>query len=98
VSTTADPQTQLDEREIEHPQLLKALEKRQGLKDEIKETRKQLKEIDGHARSLLDEQDLHDDEAVRVGRFRITKKAVPARSVQFETDPTSRLTISLLPE
>jgi hypothetical protein len=33
---------------------------------------------------------------VRAGRFRITRSAVAARSVSFDTDPTSRLNITFL--
>jgi hypothetical protein len=95
---TAEPQTAIDEIEIDAPQLLKALETRQERKDEIKGLRKTFKEADGHVKTLIQEHDLQDGQAARIGRFRITKKAVPSRSVQFETDPTSRLTISLLPE
>lgn len=99
MSTTANPQTAIDEKELDHPSLLKALEDRQEHKDEMKSLRKTFKEADDRCKALLGEHDIEDDTAVRIGRFRITKKAVPSRSVQFETDPTSsRITISLLPE
>lgn len=98
MSTTTEPQTALDEQEIDNPRLLEALETRQDRKENVKIARKVFKESDDTAKALLGEHDLQDDQAVRVGRFRITKKAIASRSVQFETDPTSRLTISLLPE
>lgn len=98
MSTTAEPQTAIDEHELDNPRLLQALEQRQDRKENVKIARKVYKEADDLAKALLGEHDLQDDQAVRVGRFRITKKAIASRSVQFETDPTSRLTISLLPE
>lgn len=96
--TAVAPQTALDERTIEAPAVLTALELRQSRKEAVKQARKAMKEADDRARALLDEHDLRDGDVVRCGQFRITKKAVPSRAVTFETDPTSRLTISLLPE
>lgn len=95
---TETPQTAIDEREVDAPQLLNALAARQDVKNEMKTLRKDFKQADGHVRALLEEQGLADGEAIRIGQFRITRKAIASRSVTFETDPTSRLTISLIPE
>lgn len=92
------PQTAIDEVELDDARLLQALNTRQGRKEQVKEARKVYKEADDHARAFLSEHTLDDGQAVRIGRYRITKKAVASRTVQFETDPTSRVTISLLPE
>lgn len=39
-----------------------------------------------------------DGRAVRCGRFRITRSSVSARTVQFETKPTTRVRITVLGE
>lgn len=91
-------QTQLDEKELDDAQLLLALNNRQQHKESVKNARKTFKQADDHAKALIAAHELADDTAARIGQYRIVKKAVPSRQVQFETDPTSRLTISLIPE
>ena len=83
-----------DERVIEHDGLETALEQREKKRTSLGGVRKEFKESDERARALLAEHaDLGDGDVVRVGRFRITRSAVPSRSVSFDTDPTSRIRI-----
>lgn len=98
MSATLQQQHALDEIQIENKQLEDTLEDRQRLKEHVKGARKAFKEADDRARALLSTHGLQDDQVARVGRYRITKKTVASRTVQFETDPTSRVTISLIPE
>lgn len=98
MSATIDPQTEINEIELDNPRLLQTLITRQDRKNDVKAARKTYKEADDTARALLGEHDLQDGQVARIGQFKITKKAVASRNVQFETDPTSRLTISLIPE
>lgn len=98
MSATIDPQTEINEIELTNPRLLAALEERQNLKTDVKTARKAYKTADDTAKALLGEHDLEDGQVARIGQFKITKRAIPSRSVTFETDPSSRLTISLIPE
>lgn len=91
-------QTAIDEQELDDAQLLLALNNRQQHKEAVKQARKTYKEADDRAKALIANHELADDTAARIGQYRISKKAVPARSVQFETDPSSRITISLIHE
>lgn len=98
MSVTADPQIEINEIEITNPALLKALEDRQDKKHDAAAARKLYKTADDRARALLGEHDLADNTVARIGQYKITKTAVPARAVAFETDPSSRITIALIPE
>ena len=98
--TTAapDPQTSLYETELEDPDLEAALEKRQTLKDERKALNKTFQDADAVAREKIEKADLGVDAPVRCGRFVVRLGQVKARVVNFETDPTTRLFISTLPD
>jgi hypothetical protein len=98
MSLTIDPQTELQERELDSPSLLKALQERQDAKDDLKQHRKTFKEADDRAKALLSEFSLADGEVARIGQYKITKKHIAPKTVSFETDPTSRIQISLIPE
>lgn len=95
--TEAVPQAQasLYETTIENAELESALEKRQKAKDAAKAARAALKVEDEKAKGLIATLDLEGG-AIRVGRFVVSQSSVAARSVAFETDPTTRLNISLL--
>lgn len=95
MSAKENPQTAMDEREIASGDLERTLEKRQTLKEAVAEARKEYREADEAAKTMLAEFALADGEVARCGRFRIEKKAVPPRSVSFETAPTSRLRIDV---
>lgn len=98
MSLTVDPQTEIEERELDSPSLLKALQARQDAKEDLKGYRKTFKEADDRAKAMLSEFNLADGEVARLGQFKITVKHVPSKTVTFETDPSSRIQISLIPE
>lgn len=92
----AQSQTALDERVIEDDELNQALEDLEKARGRAKEANKKKATMKEIVEMKLDEHDLADDDAVRVGRFRITKKAVESRSVSFTTEPTTRLNIGVV--
>lgn len=93
--TDANEQLGMDERNVEDQELEKALEDRLRAADDISEIRKVYKVADAAVKERVGVLDLADGDAIRCGRFRVAKTAVASRAVSFETDPTSRLTISL---
>jgi len=92
------PQAQLgfDETVVEDAELEQALEERYTAKVDAGLARKVYDEKAEAAEAEIAKLEMDDDSAVRCGRFRITKKAVAARSVSFEAKATSRVTITLL--
>lgn len=92
------PQQQLgmDEKVVQIPELESALEERQSAKEALGEARKAYAEAHEAASAEIAKLELPDDTPVRAGRFRITRSAVSARSVSFETKPTTRVTITYL--
>ena len=98
MTATPQPQASIYEATIENAELEQALEERERAKAKAGEARKEYAEIDEQAKTLVNGLDLGDDAPVRVGRFILTRRPVAARSVAFETSPTSRLTISLVAE
>jgi RNA-binding protein YhbY len=93
-----DPQTSLYEDVVVNEQLEQALEDREKLKARAAKARKNYGEANELAKALAAEIQLENGRAVRVGRFVLTRRSVGGRTVQFETQPSSRVTISLLPE
>lgn len=98
-SINGSGQTGMDEKPVDDPAQDKALsdllEKRLRLADDVAEVRKTYKEAHKAVVAEIDKLDIPDGQAIRIGRFRITRSAVAARHVEFDTDPTSRLTIEL---
>ena len=95
LAAVPDEQTRLDERVVESSELESVLEERAKAKEKEAMARTASKGFDERAKAMLEEHLGDADEAViRVGRFRITKSKVPARSVSFETPPASRVRIS----
>jgi len=90
------PQLGLDEKVVAIPELESALEERQSTKEALGEARKAYAEAHELASAEIAKLELPDDTPVRAGRFRITRSAVSARSVSFETKPTTRVTITYL--
>lgn len=88
-------QTGMDETPVEDKELIGLLEKRMRLYDDKAEISKTFKEADKEAKAAIDKLDIADGQAIRVGRFRIARQAVPPRSVSFDTEATSRLTIEI---
>src|SRR4051794_21952214 len=89
-------QTAIDEQVIEDGDLVAALERRQEKKVLAGNARKNYKDADDAVKGRLGDLELAEGDVVRCGRFRISKRAVPARDVSFSTDPSSRLTIAVL--
>jgi hypothetical protein len=90
------PQQSLYEAELENPELEAALEAREVTKASAAAARKAYNEADEHAKGLVEGLDLGNGAPVRVGRFLLTRTPVAARSVAFDTEPTTRLTIRTL--
>jgi len=94
----AKGQTGFDEQTIEDPEVEQALEERQKRKDSLGAVRKLYDAAAELANAAVAQLELPEGGAVRVGRFRITRTAVAARSVTFDTKPTSRVRIALVKE
>lgn len=91
-----DDQTGLFDRVIENSKLEAALEDRETRKGLRASAQAKFKEADETAKGIIATLELEVDDVVRVGRFKITRHEVQGRSVAFETDPSERLTITLL--
>jgi hypothetical protein len=89
-------QLALDEHVIDDSDLEDALEERHRLRVLSSEHRKAYDEADEAAGVEIAKLELPDGQAVRCGRFRITRTARAARSVAFETKASSRVRITLL--
>lgn len=90
----AVPQLAFDETLVEDPTLESALEQRLAAKVALNEVRKKYDEAHAVAAGEIEKMELPEGRAARVGRFRITRSAIPARSVEFEVKATSRVRIS----
>jgi hypothetical protein len=91
-------QLAFDEKAVEDAALESALEERQRRKEAMDAVRLTYKEAHEAAQAEIARLDLGDGTAVRVGRFRITREYVAARSVQFDAASTSRTRILLADE
>lgn len=96
MSARVDPQTSLYEVTIENPELEAALEDREKLRQRAAKARSAYAEADEVAKGLA--ATLVDDAPVRVGRFVLTRRRVPPRSIAFETEGSTRLTIRPIAE
>jgi hypothetical protein len=83
----------MDEHVVESAELEAALEAREVAKAAAREARAAFKEKHDAAAGLIAALEL-DESPTRVGRFRLVVRKVAARSVAFETDPTTRVTIT----
>lgn len=88
-------QTGMDEKPVDNTALSDLLEERLRHADDVAEARKVFKEKDKAAKAEIEKLNIADGQAIRIGRFRITRTPVAARHVEFDTDPTSRLSIEL---
>jgi len=86
----------MDERVIENEELERALETRLRRQDTLTEVRKSFKTAHEAVVELLKEQGLEDGEAIRVGRFRVTKKFVEGGHREFDTADRSQLGFELV--
>lgn len=91
-----DGQLGFDEELIENPDVEAALVERQARKDALASVRKDFTKAHEAAVAALNAIELPEEGAVRVGRFRISRSLVSARSVSFETEESTRLRITLL--
>lgn len=94
-----DPQLAMDERAITDPELEAALERHLRAKDDLAEIRGTVKtyrkEVDA---ALAKHSDFPVDTALRIGRFRITKRMIEGRHVEFDSAPREQLSIGLVDE
>jgi hypothetical protein len=93
-----EAQTGFDEEVFDDPELEQALEEREKRKASAGAVAKLYQAADELAKAELARLELEDGDVARVGRFRITKSAIPGRSVTFDTKPSSRLRIGLVGE
>lgn len=91
-------QLAFDEVVIQDDDLEHALDHRLVKKVVLDKVRKEYDDADKAAKALIEQQELPDGGAIRVGRFRITRNTVSARSVSFEAKAASRLRITVLGE
>lgn len=97
-SQTVD-QLGFDEQVIDDPSIESALEERLKRKNSLDAVKKTYDAADEMAKAKIAELELPDGSAARVGRFRITRTAIPAKTVEsFETKASSRVRISLVKE
>lgn len=96
---TAVDQLGMDEQVIDDADIEAALETRQKRKASLDAVRIDYQEADERAKAVLNKLELLDGRAARVGRFRISRTYIPARTVQpFETAARSQLRIFLVDE
>ena len=92
------PQLGFDETPIDDDDLEQALEERDRLRVLSSEHRKAFDEAHEKASAEIAKQELPDGKVIRVGRFRISRNAVSARSVAFEAKATTRVRITVVGE
>lgn len=89
------PQLGMDEHRFEDEELEQALEDRESLKAIAAGHRKTYADADEKAKGLVQRLELPEGGVARVGRFRITRQAVPGRTVHFESKPSTRILIDV---
>jgi hypothetical protein len=94
--TSLDPQLAMDEQAITNADLEAALERRFKAKDDVDEVRSVLKRATEEINTLLEPLDFPADTALRVGRWRITKRHLPGGMVSFERSASDRIQIGLV--
>lgn len=91
-----DAQEGLFDTVVENDGLLSALEEREAMRQRRSELNLKWKETTETVKGILATLDVEDGGTIRCGRFRIDKTTVEAKSVAFETESTTRLTIGLI--
>jgi hypothetical protein len=89
-------QLAFDEEVIDDAAIEAALEEREKRKASLAAVRAEFKEAHEAATTAIAVIKLAAGSAARIGRFRITRTVVAARAVSFETEESSRLSISLV--
>jgi hypothetical protein len=92
-SAAADPQTSIYETTLDNPELEALLETRDKAKASARAVNKKAKEADDAAKAALEGLDLGTDATVRIGRFVVTLKNTPSKSVSFDTAAGTRWSI-----
>lgn len=93
MAVVTQPQTALDERVVEDAELEAALEEREQAKAARAKAAKTFESKDEAARVLADKLDDLFDGPVRVGRFVLVERKTTARSVAFDVEAKTRLSI-----
>jgi hypothetical protein len=83
----------MDERIVEDEEVEAALEERENRRNSYRELQRRYAEADTKAKGLVEALGLAPGEVIRIGRFRIEKRAIAGKSVTFETKPTSRISV-----
>lgn len=91
-------QLAIDEQVIDDKVVEDALEKREAAKADLADVRRDYDQAHSAAVGAIERLELPTGGAARVGRFRVTRSAIPSRSVSFETKASSRVRISLVAE
>jgi hypothetical protein len=91
--STLEPQLGLYETTLDNPDLEAQLEEREKRRTSLSALRKRYAQADATAKELIERLELGDDVTVCVGRFLITRRRIPARSVAFDVDSSTRLSI-----
>ncbi len=94
----AVPQLALDEQVIDDAEVEAALEEREKRKASLQAVRKVYDGAHEAAIAEIAKLELPEGGAARVGRFRVARSAIPARSVTFDTKASSRIRISVVDE
>lgn len=90
--TKVRAQIHMDETIIDDAELEKQLDDRQELKESVAEFRKVDKEVKAKIQTI------DKPMPIRIGRYIITRQTVEGRSVAFETEPSTRITIKHIGE
>jgi hypothetical protein len=93
-----DAQDGLFDKVIEDGDLIAALERREEARARKLSATKAYKVEDDNAKSLLVNHDIQVGDTVRAGRFRLTKTAIAANHVEFDTSGSERLSIGTINE
>lgn len=92
-------QLALDEVTVEDPELEELLEEREKRKASLAAVRAEYKASDNRAKAEIARRDeLTDETALRVGRFRLAQVTSKAHAVSFETEAKKRVTIEAVDE
>lgn len=91
-------QMAFDEQVIEDAEIEAALEDREKKKHSLDAVKKIFDGAHEHAMLKISELELPEGGVARVGRYRITRTAVPAGHREFDTKASSRIRIGLVNE
>lgn len=91
-----DDQIAMDEVEVKDDVVEFALERRQKAKDALVEPRQELKMASDQANVALERLELPEGKTGRVGRFRIERVERAARHVEFDSEASTQMKITLV--